>query len=297
MELITTDTYQSVRNHIEGEGRPRGGGNNRQGGPPPGGNGGPPPGGNGGPPPGGNGGPPPGRNGGRPPGGNGGPPPPGPGGNDGRGRRGPPVTREPRNVAVPRRPNAPVGSNRTGPGPGRGRGPDSDEGMSHSCDDRFFDCLPHAVHLFRLDLWGAVSPPPPDVVPEPGPTPAHRYPPLSRAPQTAQRPVPVAGPSTSAPQIDCFCGKPSVELTVKKESENKGRRFRRCGQPEACNFFEWADELPQEGKAKLSRPPNPPSIPAKRSRADDAVRVSYDQLYAHMDFERIPSDCKEVLSL
>ena len=131
--------------------------------------------------------------------------------------------------------------------------------------------------LFQLELWGAVSPPPLDVIPEPGSTPAHRYPsPSSRAPQMAQRPVPVAGPSTSAPQMNCFCGKPSVEFTVRKESENKGRRFRRCGQPVDCNFFEWTDELPQEGKAKHSRPPNPPSIPAKRSHTDDAVRVSSD---------------------
>ncbi|KAH9985368.1 hypothetical protein BJV77DRAFT_1032773 [Russula vinacea] len=65
--------------------------------------------------------------------------------------------------------------------------------------------------------------------------------------------------------------------TVRKESENKGRRFRRCGQPEDCNFFEWADELPQEGKAKLSRPPNLPSIPAKRSRTDDAASKKYCQ--------------------
>lgn len=153
------------------------------------------------------------------------------------------------------------------------------------------------MHLLRSELWGAVSPPPPDVVPEPGPTPAHPYPSSSRTPQMAQRPAPVAGPGTSAPQTDCFCGKPSVELTVRKESENKGRRFRRCGQPKDCNFFEWADELPQEGKAELSRPPNPPSIPAKRSRTDDAVRVSYDQLYARMNFERILSDSKEVLSV
>jgi hypothetical protein len=136
-----------------------------------------------------------------------------------------------------------------------------------------FGCLACVVHLFRLELWGAVSPPPPDVVPDPGPTPVHRYPSSSRAPQMAQRPAAVAGPSTSAPQIDCLCGKPSIELTVRKESENKGRKFRRCGQAKDCKFFEWSDELPQEGN---SRPPNPTSIPAKRSRTDDAVRVSYD---------------------
>ena len=96
----------------------------------------------------------------------------------------------------------------------------------------------------------------------------------------ARQPVAAVGPNTSAaPQIDCFCGKPSVERTVRKESENKGRRFRRCGQAQDCDFFEWVDELPQEGNAKLTRPLNP-SIPAKRSRTDDVVRVSYDPFYA-----------------
>ena len=142
-----------------------------------------------------------------------------------------------------------------------------------------FRLPPYAVHLFQSGLWDAFSSPPPEVIPEPGPTPAQRYPPSSNAPQMARQPVAVAGPSTSAPQIDCFCGKPSVERTVRKESENKGRIFRRCGQAQDCNFFEWVDELPQEGNAKLSRPPNP-SIPTKRSRTDDAVRVSYDQFYA-----------------
>lgn len=140
-------------------------------------------------------------------------------------------------------------------------------------------CLPYALHLFRSGLWDAFSSPPPDVIPEPGPASAHRYPPSSHAPQMAREPVAATGLNTSAPQIDCFCGKPSVERTVRKESENKGRRFRRCGQAQDCNFFEWSDELPQEGNGKLARPPNP-SIPAKRSRTDDAVRVSYDQFYA-----------------
>ncbi|KAF8499652.1 DNA topoisomerase [Russula emetica] len=268
----------SVRRHIEGDGRPDGGGNNGQGGPPPGGNGGPRGGGNnrrGGPPPGGDdgprgggnnrrGGPPPGGNGGprgggnnrpggHPPGGGGGPP----GGNDGSGRRGPPATRDTQDVAVPRRPNAPARLNRTAPRAGQGRSPDSDDG-----------------------LWDAFSSPPPEVIPEPGPTPAHRYPPSSHAPQMAPQPVAAAGPSTSAPQIDCFCicGKPSVERTVRKESENKGRRFRRCGQAQGCDFFEWVDGLPQEGNAKPSRPPNP-SIPAKRSRTDDATPRKYCQCY------------------
>ena len=120
-----------------------------------------------------------------------------------------------------------------------------------------------------------------DVAPAPGPNPT-RPPPTRPAstsgptPQTAPRSAPATGPTPSAPQINCFCGKPSAELTVKKESANKGRHFRRCGQPQSCDFFEWTDEPPRDGGSMMKHgggPPNPPSIPAKRPRADDAVRV------------------------
>ncbi|SRR6266403_1892719 len=93
--VITTDTYQSVRRHIEGDDRPDR--VNGQGGPPPGGDGGP------------RGNP---RQGGPPPGGSG----------------GPPTTRDSQEVVVARRPNAPARPNRIAPDPGQGRGPDSDDG-------------------------------------------------------------------------------------------------------------------------------------------------------------------------
>ncbi len=100
---------------------------------------------------------------------------------------------------------------------------------------------------------------------EPVPTPAHRYPSSSHAPRIAQQPVAAPGPSTSVPQINCLCGKPSVERTAGRENENKGRRFRRCRQPasEDCKFFEWIDEPAQDGNAKLNRPPNPPLFPRR----------------------------------
>ncbi len=155
---------------------------------------------------------------------------------------------------------------RIAPCPGQGRGPDSDDGTSHSCGDHiFFGCLSYVVHLFQSGLWDTFSSPPPEVIPEPIPTPAHRYPSSSRAPRIAQQPVAIPGPSTSVPQINCSCGKPSMERTATRVCENKGRRFRRCGQPasEDCKFFEWIDEPAQDGNAKLNRPPNPPLFPRR----------------------------------
>lgn len=42
----------------------------------------------------------------------------------------------------------------------------------------------------------------------------------------------------------CPCGKPSVQLTVRKEGPNTGRLFYKCSNPQGqqCNYFQWADE-------------------------------------------------------
>ena len=272
---------QSVRKHITGrDGRPAGGGNNNGPPPRPGGNGGPRGGGGGG---GGgrNNGP---HNGGND--GNGGPPP----GAGGEGRRGRDATRNARNAAAPKRRSASTRTRRPAPAaPAAGPGPDPDS------DDGACFLLLHVHSLTchssqQTALWGALtvdltSAPAP---PLPRPPPPSRPPPTSTstststsraAPPPPPRSAPASEPNPSAPI--CLCGKPSVELTVKKESANKGRRFRRCGQPESCDFFEWADEPPRDvGSTGTKRvgggggggPPNPPSIPAKRTRTDDTVR-------------------------
>jgi hypothetical protein len=177
----------------------------------------------------------------------------------------------------------------------------------------------HSLATHPKALWGAVEPPPPvNLAPVPGPNPQPRLPPPSRppststsraAPQTAPpRSAPAAEPNPSAPPMNCFCGKPSIERTVKKESANKGRLFRRCGQTEKpCDFFEWADEPPRDagngnGMKRAVGPPNPPSIPAKRSRTDDAVRAPFSP-YPSSSHDPAPclvvhSGCtKEILSV
>ena len=145
-----------------------------------------------------------------------------------------------------------------------------------------------------MDIAPVQAPPPPRPPPPSRPPSTSTSTSTSRAappppPPPPPRSAPASEPNPSAPI--CLCGKPSMELTVKKESANKGRHFRRCGQPEGCGFFEWADEPPRNRDAAgtgtgtgMKRglgggggggggPPNPPSIPAKRTRADDAVRL------------------------
>ena len=59
----------------------------------------------------------------------------------------------------------------------------------------------------------------------------------------------------------CLCGHPSVQRTVQKESQNKGRVFFACGGYSAgrnqCTYFQWADEsfLSAEEQQQMRQPP------------------------------------------
>ena len=52
--------------------------------------------------------------------------------------------------------------------------------------------------------------------------------------------------SDSGHGVTCYCGDSAKFLTVKKNNENKGRKFYTCAKPKRneCGFFEWADEGP-----------------------------------------------------
>ncbi|KAH9189048.1 hypothetical protein AeNC1_008969, partial [Aphanomyces euteiches] len=51
------------------------------------------------------------------------------------------------------------------------------------------------------------------------------------------------------PRQLCLCRKPPIELTVKKEGENKGRKFLKCNnQNNPCKFWEWAPQAPPSPK-------------------------------------------------
>ncbi|KAI0268849.1 DNA topoisomerase [Gloeopeniophorella convolvens] len=235
---------KSVRRYIERNGRPNGGGNNDDGEDPPGA----PRGGRGR----GNG-----RGGAPPPpddsdGGSDGEPPPARGRGRGRGRG---ATRGARNAAPSRVPSRPPSvAARPARPPVAARGSDSEDA-----------------------LWDAVATPPPSPPRHaPGPPVPSFLAGPSRAPPPAPRATPTAGPNTAPPQTNCFCGKPAVDRTVKKEGANKGRPFRRCGQPAECDFFEWCDEPPPEARPAQSRP-GQPSIPAKRPYAEHAAPKRYCQ--------------------
>ncbi len=47
----------------------------------------------------------------------------------------------------------------------------------------------------------------------------------------------------------CLCNQDAVMKTVVKEGSNKGRKFWKCGQVEACLFWEWDDEPPRSTKS------------------------------------------------
>lgn len=42
---------------------------------------------------------------------------------------------------------------------------------------------------------------------------------------------------------NCKCNEPSIQLTVKKDGPNKGRKFYKC-KTSACNFFSWVGYNP-----------------------------------------------------
>ena len=52
--------------------------------------------------------------------------------------------------------------------------------------------------------------------------------------------------SDSGHGVTCYCGDSAKFLTVKKNNENKGRKFYTCAKPKVseCGFFEWADDGP-----------------------------------------------------
>ena len=62
-------------------------------------------------------------------------------------------------------------------------------------------------------------------------------------------------PNQLPPQVadgpPCFCGQPSLGLTVRKDGPNQGRPFYGCAQ-RGCQFFQWGDEQPP--------PPGPPCL-------------------------------------
>ncbi|KAG8969678.1 DNA topoisomerase [Tulasnella sp. 419] len=106
--------------------------------------------------------------------------------------------------------------------------------------------------LFNLDSDDGEDPPAP-----PNP-PSRRPPPQSTAPI-----VPLTTGNASISGVQCRCGVQAVERTVTRESQNKGRKFWKCGNGDACDFFEWFDG--PSGKSDGGIGDMNKSIPAKRN--------------------------------
>ena len=54
---------------------------------------------------------------------------------------------------------------------------------------------------------------------------------------------------------------PAIELSVTRESTNKGKKFWKCGNNSACEFFEWSDAVQAGGGGYGS---SNKVVPAKR---------------------------------
>ena len=68
----------------------------------------------------------------------------------------------------------------------------------------------------------------------------------------------------------CQCGKATVQLTVKKEGANKGRKFWKCAQfSRGCRFFQWIDPpAPAAAAAAAAAAPHtPPAMAAQPAAA------------------------------
>lgn len=50
----------------------------------------------------------------------------------------------------------------------------------------------------------------------------------------------------------CYCDADSIEFKVKKENNNKGRKFYKCD-GSVCKFFKWADRVDEYDPDKFRR--------------------------------------------
>lgn len=92
-----------------------------------------------------------------------------------------------------------------------------------------------------------------------------RPPPASRSRPKASRPNQAASVMVST--VECKCKVPVAERTVVKESANKGRKFRTCGNKGECDFFEWTDDPPGPNPGGIAAK----AIPAKRTLTERSV--------------------------
>jgi len=67
----------------------------------------------------------------------------------------------------------------------------------------------------------------------------------------------------------CNCGVTAIELTVRKEGNNQGRKFFACSNNKACNFFLWSDDLQGSNNNRSSYNSAPPYNNVQHSSDDN----------------------------
>ena len=97
-------------------------------------------------------------------------------------------------------------------------------------------------------------------------------PPAGRTREHPPRPLQRAGSAAQSADGQCKCRVLAAERTVVKESANKGRKFRSCGNQGACDFFEWVDGPPPSASVSTS---NSRTIPSKRTLTERSVRPNH----------------------
>ena len=105
--------------------------------------------------------------------------------------------------------------------------------------------------------------------PPPQPAPAQR-PIASSSRAGATAPMRELSQNNISPQRpNCNCDVPAAERTAGKDNENKGRQFWTCGNERKCDFFQWADAVPN---AAPRRDEWNSVVPAKRPSSQQMVR-------------------------
>eukprot|EP00794_Sanderia_malayensis_P009163 gene9163-10136_t len=89
--------------------------------------------------------------------------------------------------------------------------------------------------------------------------------------------TPTMRPSSDENSVVCSCGKPALQLTVRKDGPNQGRQFYKCADDNKCKFFLWADEGPGNNNTAQTGAARNFGSSANSSRSNDEAKCNCNQ--------------------